>query len=44
MMRLIQELTYYMGRLPTEDEVLDFINGTDEERLEILRRAHDDPK
>lgn len=36
---LIRKLMAYLGRLPTEDEVYDFIFGSEEKRQEILRRG-----
>jgi hypothetical protein len=36
--RLIVWMIGVMGRMPTDDEVLDFIMGTDSERIEIVGR------
>jgi len=35
----ILELQKIFGRFPTEDEVVDFVHGTDEQRLNMLRAA-----
>jgi hypothetical protein len=36
---LIDLLTIYLGRLPTEKEVLDFINGDESTRRDIIIQA-----
>jgi hypothetical protein len=35
----ILELQKIFGRLPTEDELVDFVHGTDEQRLNVIRAA-----
>ena len=35
---LILGLHKYLGRIPTEEEVMTFIYGTEEEKLEILNK------
>lgn len=35
---LVQRLTGRFGRPPTDDEVIEFVNGSDEERLAIWNK------